>query len=235
LPVADLESVIGQIVGARKRESGVRAVLVAITGIDGSGKGYLAARMLAALQARGIRGGLLGIDGWLNLPNRRFSRDNPAEYFYLHALRFEELFSQLVFPLRDKGSIRLEADFAEETATSYHKHVYEFSGVEVILLEGIYLLKRAFQDYYDTAVWIDCSFDTALERAIAREQEGLAAEETINAYRTIYFPAQEIHFERDHPREAASAIINKRSAPPCLTIQHPAPHSMAWRKPEYVG
>jgi len=28
------------------------------------------------------------------------------------------------------------------------------------------------------------------------------------AYRTIYFPAQLIHFERDRPREAATAIIN---------------------------
>jgi uridine kinase len=206
-PAADLESMIEKIVEARRRASVARAVLVAITGIDGSGKGYLAARMLAALQARGIRGALLGIDGWLNLPNRRFSRDNPAEHFYLHALRFEEMFSQLVFPLREKGSIRLEADYAEETATRYSKHVYEFSGVEVILLEGIYLLKRAFQDYYDMAVWIDCSFDTALERAIARGQEHLAAEATVKEYRTIYFPAQEIHFERDHPRQAASAII----------------------------
>ena len=164
--------------------------------------------MLAALQARGIRGALIGIDGWLNLPNRRFGRDNPAEHFYLHALRFEEMFSQLVFPLREKRSTRLEADYAEETATSYSKYVYEFSGVEVILLEGIYLLKRAFQDYYDMSVWIDCTFDTALERAIARGQEHLAAEAAIRQYRTIYFPAQQIHFERDHPREAASAIIN---------------------------
>lgn len=207
-PLTDLDSVVEQIVEARQRESAERAVLVAITGIDGSGKGYLAARMLAALQARGVRAALLGIDGWLNLPNCRFSRDNPAEHFYRHALRFEEMFSQLVFPLREKRSIRLEADYAEETATSYSKLIYDFSGVEVILLEGIYLLKRAFQDYYDLSVWIDCTFDTALERAIARGQEHLAAEATIKAYRNIYFPAQEIHFERDHPREAASVIIN---------------------------
>jgi uridine kinase len=207
-PVADMESMVGRIVEARDRESAARAVLVAITGIDGSGKGYLAAQMMAALQGRGIHVVLLGIDGWLNLPDRRFSRDNPAEHFYLNALRFEALFSQLVFPLRDRRSIRLEADYAEETATSYRKQLYEFSDVEVILLEGIYLLKRQFQDYYDISVWIDCTFDTALERAIARGQEALAAEETIKAYRTIYFPAQQIHFERDRPRAAAGAIIN---------------------------
>ena len=205
---ADLDDVVGRIIKVRGRESAGRATLIAITGIDGSGKGYLASGMLAALQAKGIHAALLGIDGWLNLPAVRFGQDNSAEHFYLHALRFEEMFSQLVFPLRENRSIRLEADYAEETAASYRKHLYEFSDVEVILLEGIYLLKRPFQGHYDMSVWIDCSFETALERAIERGQEGLAADETVKAYRTIYFPAQAIHFKRDHPREAASTIIN---------------------------
>ncbi len=94
-------------------------------------------------------------------------------------------------------------DYAEETATRYRKHVYEFEDVEVIVLEGIYLIKRALRGHYDLSIWIDCSFETALERAIARGQEGLPVQETIHAYRTIYFPAQEIHFEptsRGRPR-----------------------------------
>ena len=77
----------------------------------------------------------------------------------------------------------------------------------MIVLEGVYLLKRALRAHYDVAGWIDCTFETALERALARGQEGLPADETIAAYRTIYFPAQEIHFARDEPRAAASAVL----------------------------
>jgi hypothetical protein len=58
-------------------------------------------------------------------------------------------------------------------------------------LEGIYLLKRAFQNYYDLSFWIDCSFETALDRAIVRGQEGLSREKALKAYRTIYFPADQ--------------------------------------------
>ena len=76
------------------------------------------------------------------------------------------------------------------------------------MLEGIYLLKRQFQGLYDLSFWIDCSFDTALERAVARAQEGLSREATIAVYRTIYFPAQEIHFQRDDPRAAADGVID---------------------------
>ena len=206
--MSDLQTVVSQILDARRSVPAQRSVLAAITGIDGCGKGYVTARIVNALQAKGIRAAGINIDGWLNLPHKRFTVSNPAEHFYLHALRFEEMFVQLILPLRDQRSLRIEADFAEETATEYRRHLYEFVDIDVIALEGIYLLKRTFLAYYDLSIWIECSFETALERAIARAQEGLPPEDTVRAYRTIYFPAQEIHFQQDNPKAAAMVIIN---------------------------
>jgi uridine kinase len=117
------------------------------------------------------------------------------------------MFSQLVLPLRDQRSISLEADFAEETAHAYHRENYEFHDIDVILLEGIFLLKRQFQSYYDASFWIDCAFETALERALRRSQEGLAPAETVRAYQSIYFPAQRIHIRQDDPMSSATAIV----------------------------
>ncbi len=51
------------------------------------------------------------------------------------------MFAQLILPLRDHRSLRIVADYAEETATEYRRHVYEFEDADVIALEGIYLLK----------------------------------------------------------------------------------------------
>jgi len=189
-----------------------RCALVAITGIDGCGKGYVAAQIVHALQAQGVHTANINVDGWLNLPDRRFDERNPAEHFYQHAIRFEQLFSQLIMPLRDQREVRLEAEYAEETANAYRTHVYEYRDIEVIVLEGIYLLKQAFQRYYDLSVWIKCSFATALERAVARAQEGLPPAATIAAYRRVYFPAQEIHFVRDDPEAAATVCINNDPA-----------------------
>ena len=202
-----IEPLVEQIVAARRRVDPARAVLVALSGIDGSGKGFVAARVVAALERHGLRVAGINIDGWLNLPQVRFSETDPAEHFYRNAIRFDELFAQLVLPLRAQRSLVLDADFAAETATAYVKHRYAFDDVDVIVLEGVYLLKRALRAHYDVAGWIDCTFATALERALARGQEGLPAEETIVAYRKVYFPAQEIHFARDEPRAAASAVL----------------------------
>jgi uridine kinase len=54
---------------------------------------------------------------------------------------------------------------------------------------------------------VECSFETALERALTRGQEGLPPDETIRAYETIYFPAERIHFALDDPKGSADAVI----------------------------
>jgi len=141
----DITAVVERIREARRNAPAPRSLLVAVTGIDGSGKGFVASRIVRELRCGGLQAEPINIDGWLNLPGIRFNDSNPAEHFYEHAIRFEELFTQLVLPLRDARSLRLEADFAEETATEYRRHVYEFTDLDVIVLEGIYLLKAGIR------------------------------------------------------------------------------------------
>ena len=117
------------------------------------------------------------------------------------------MFQQLVLPLKQNRRHRVVVDFAEETGTEYRKQAYEFEGVDIIVLEGIYLLKRAHRAHFDLTFWVDCTFEAALERALQRGQEGLPAAETVRAYETIYFPAQRIHFAKDNPRAAADLIL----------------------------
>ena len=214
--LGDIALAIEAIIDTRRRVPSNRSALVGLSGIDGAGKGYVAAELTARLEARGMRVANINIDGWLSLPSVRISRANPAEHFYAHAIRFGALFDELILPLKARRSIEVVADVAEETATSYRQHTYRFADVDVVILEGIYLFKRELRQHFDLALWVECTFATALERAIARAQEGLPPAETIKAYREIYFPAQRIHFERDNPQAAAAAII--RNDPRLLRV-----------------
>ncbi|ELS03914.1 uridine kinase [Xenococcus sp. PCC 7305] len=206
--MSNLQQIVEIICEVRRRVPTQRSVLVAISGIDGSGKGFIAAQLRDLLKAQRLNCVVINGDGWLNLPEKRFDLHKSPDYFYLNAFRFREMFTQLVLPLREHRSIKIEVDFVEETARDYRKHLYDFKDVDIILLEAIYLLQPTFISYYDLAFWIDCSFETALERALARAQEGLSTAETVKAYQTIYFPAQEIHFQQDNPQSLATIIIN---------------------------
>jgi len=117
------------------------------------------------------------------------------------------MFERVILPLRGTRNVNVESDFTEETATTFRKHRYAFRNIDIVLLEGIFLFKPAYRRHFDLAVWVECSFSTALQRAIKRSQEGLSLEETIKAFETIYFPAQRIHLARDNPRRAADIIL----------------------------
>ncbi len=186
-----------------------------ISGIDASGKGFVTARLAELLARSGLRVANLNVDGWLNLPSVRFGGPDPGRRFHEHALRLDEMFARLVLPLRERRSVELELDYTEETADAYRQHTYQFCDVDVILLEGIFLFKRAYRDHFDLRFWVDCSFETALRRAISRGQEGRAAAETLRAYETIYFPAQRIHFAQDDPSRTADAKLPNDAILPC--------------------
>ena len=205
--MSSIDEVVRKILERRANVPDTRSLLVGVSGIDGCGKGYLAAQLQAHLALHGVIPAILNVDGWLNLPQKRFDQNAPAANFYENAIRLDQFFSQLVLPLRDRRSIHLEADFVEETASNYRRHSYDYDDVSVVLVEGIFLFKPQYRKYFDLTIWIDCSFPTALARAIDRAQEGLSAANTIAAYDTIYFPAQKIHLAHDKPRENADLIL----------------------------
>lgn len=206
--MANTDEAIALIVRERAKVAAQSALLVAVSGIDGSGKGYITEKIVTQLLLQRLRVASINIDGWLHLPEKRFSTEHSAEHFYKHGIRFEEMFGQLVLPLKEMRSHRTLAQLADATnASACREHLYEFEDVDIVILEGIFLLKKAFRAYYDLSLWVDCTFATALERAVQRGQEGLPREETIRDFETIYFPAQRIHIARDDPRTYSTLII----------------------------
>jgi len=202
-----LASIVAEILEARARVPAMRSLLVGISGIDGSGKGFITEKLADALRTKSLNVALISADDWLNLPHVSINRYNYAEHFYEHAIRFDEMFERLIVPLRQNREINITADCADAKATTYREQCYDFRNIDIVLLEGIFLFKLGYRHQFDLGVWIDCSFKCALERAIERGQEGLPPAETIKAFQTIYFPAQRIHLARDNPREGADIVF----------------------------
>jgi len=215
-----IEQSIALIVAKRELVLGSRSVLVGLSGIDGSGKSHLAPQISAGLRRRGFSVAGLAVDDWAAAPEQRFDLHRPAEHFYEHGFRFEEMFRDLVLPLKSRRSRRLEALRSNESQSALHPHVFEFHDVDIILLEGIFLLKRDYREHFDLTIWVDCSFETAMERAVQRGQEGLPPDETVRAYETIFFPAQRVHFARDRPREMPDLVITNDELP-AVALNHP--------------
>lgn len=193
-------------IAARAAHRG-RALLVAMSGIDGSGKSTLAAEAAELLEGRGLRTAPITLDPWHTPWPIRYNADDPGRHFYRHAFRFDELFDRLITPLRRRRSIRLTLDLLRLVDDAWVPHTYDFADVDVIVLEGIFLLRRELRRRYDLAFWVDCSFETALARALARNQEGQSEARLRDDYARIYFAAQRTHIARDTPAARADGVI----------------------------
>lgn len=202
----EIGELASSVVAARREIDASLALLVGISGIDASGKGLVTSKL--AEQLGGLNVAVIGVDRWLNLPHVRFGDADHARHFYGNALRLDDMFERLILPLRYNRSINIMADCAEETADEFRSHNYKFDDIDLILLEGIFLFKKPYVDHIDLTIWVDCSFETALKRAIDRSQEGLSPDETIAAYEKIYFPAQRFHNDLDSPQLSADIIFS---------------------------
>jgi uridine kinase len=186
---------------------GRSALLVGISGIDGSGKGTVTRRLANELVAAGRKVATIDLDSWHHPAAIRFSRDNPGEHFYRHAFRFGELLERLIDPLHQDGSVCLDEPLVDPVTDTWYRKPYDFEGVEVILFEGIFLFARQRRMRFDLSIWVHCPFDVALDRALTRNQEGRPLNDLREDYERIYTPAQRIHLEQDDPEAFADLIF----------------------------
>ena len=199
-----ITDLVDLIANRRPSARGNGALLVAISGIDASGKTTVAGRVAQELGGQGFNVALIGLDPWHQPQTIRLNPTNPAQHFYRHAFRWDEFFDLLVNPLVRDRSVTLTAQLIEVARDSYYAQTYRFRDVDIVILEGIFLLKKEFRRQYDLAFWTECSFETALQRAIRRNQ--VSKQGIIADYESIYFPAQKIHFAKDNPTGFVDAV-----------------------------
>ncbi len=207
LKTTDLDQILTLITETTMPVRGERAALIAISGIDGSGKGTIAAKLTERLRKHGFKVASINLDVWHHPQTVRLNPTNPAEHFYQHAFRWDDLFEQFIEPLQTNRSVRLTTTLIEVAVDHFYTYTYDFQDIDIILLEGIFLFKQALKERYDLRLWIEVSFETALLRAILRNQEGLSEDAIIRDYQTIYFPAQRLHFAKDQPTAGIDALF----------------------------
>ena len=211
--VEDIQSLAGKVVSAFGNHDGRTAFTVAVSGIDGAGKGYITLQLQKALEKKGYKIANINTDPWQNPIAVRLQKENAAANVYENIFRWNDFFEQLILPLKVNKSIYLPTSGILSDADIYYPLTYNYSDVDIILIDGILLLKKEYLVHYDYKVWIECSFETGLRRAIKRNIEKLDVKRLIHDYETFYYAAQSLHFEIDDPKKAADVLYNNDLEP----------------------
>ncbi len=77
---------------------------------------------------------------------------------------------------------------------------------EVVIVEGVRLLRAGLAGFFDLTVWIDCPLELATERGIARDRAGGVDEQSIALWGEVWDPKEREYFAACRPDRRADVL-----------------------------
>jgi uridine kinase len=184
---------------------------VALDGIDAAGKSSMADELATALVEYGRPVVRASVDGFHNPSQVRYRRGefSPQGYYY-DSFNYPALVLNLLDPLRPGGSRRYRtAVFDYQTDTPIQQAVRVAAEETILLCDGIFLLRPELIHYWEVSIFLEVTFENALIRALARNQEEqYTPEALVERYRQRYQPGQQLYLDLCRPGEKADIIVD---------------------------
>jgi uridine kinase len=183
---------------------GSRAV-IAVDGVDGSGKTTFAANLATMLRARPVL--VLHADDFLNPSSERHARGRTSpEGFWLDTYNYEAMFSYALDPLRNEGDGWYRArSYDRRTDRTIEPPAQPAAPDALILVEGMFLHRDELRDRWDLSVFLDVPFSETARRMAERDGSHPDPE---HASMRRYLFGQRIYFARARPWERASIVVD---------------------------
>ena len=177
-------------------------VVIAVDGMDGSGKTHFAADLALALTTAGHPVFQASIDDFYRSRAERHARGaDSAEGYYRDSFDYSTFRRILIEPFRMGGStafVTAAFDFRRDSPIPAKWR----SGPRdaILIVDGIFLNRPELSGLWNYSIWLDVDRDTVEERL--RHRDGAAP------HPERYREGQKMYIAEASPRTAASAIID---------------------------
>jgi len=193
-----------ELIDLHSKKGSNKAKIVAISGIEGGGKRALAESVADKLRTAGLSVAIVHSDDWEACDSIRFNVMNSPQEYYLNAYRLDDMVEELILPLKLFGSVKTSATLENvmEPRTIY----YDLEKIDIILIEGVYLLQSAYLELYDYSIWVKSDFDAAFKRLSSQMNIEQSQEALVNLFEGLIKPAAQYHIYTDDPQGNAKSV-----------------------------
>lgn len=172
-------------------------LLVAIDGLGGAGKSTLAQLLKQQLKAVGWTVAVVKHDDFY-LPSNQ--RENQQVEAINCNFDWERLRDQVLIPLSEKQPTRYQRYDWETDALAEWLTI---PVSDVVIVEGVYTMRRELISLYDLKIWVECPRAIRLARGIARDGEKARA-----IWEHDWMPKEDYYVKTHLPREKADLFVN---------------------------
>lgn len=179
---------------------------VAIDGVDGAGKTFLADELAALLEASGRTTIRASVDGFHNPKAVRYQRGRTSpEGFFEDSYDYAQLKAVLLDPLSPGGSRQYRvAMFDHRADAPVLAGARTASRGDVLLFDGIFVHRPELRRYWDYSIFLDVRFSVSIPRGA---QRGEMSADPAAPDNQRYVRGQELYL-RTEPMRFATLVIN---------------------------
>lgn len=193
---------IHQIQRGYQKHIKTRPYIVALDGLSGAGKTTLVKHLNDNLNNIVI----IHIDDHIVERSKRYNTGH-EEWFEYYQLQWDVQFlkEQLYQKLQQNASLLNLPFYQKEQDTHINKTVH-VSTNNIVIIEGIFLLRDEWRNFYDYIIFLDCPKELRYERVLQRDTYIGDVEARFEKYNNRYWVAEEYYLKMQKPYELAHTI-----------------------------
>lgn len=183
-----------------------RPMLVAIDGVDGSGKTTLADELAAVLGADGRAVTRASVDGFHHPRTFRYAEGRSGETFWSRSYDYQAMTRVLLDPWRGgAGSAYRTAVHDVQTDQPIESPMHRVPPRGVLLVDGIFTQRDELASYWDFTIFLDVPFETSVARMARRDG---SVPDVGDPGQARYIEGQRIYLVGCRPRERADLVVD---------------------------
>ncbi|AIF57138.1 TPA: hypothetical protein QCP22_003503 [Bacillus anthracis] len=176
-----------------------------ILGIDGlsrSGKTTFVTNLKENMKQESIPFHIFHIDNYIVERNKRYDTgfEEWYEYYYLQ-WDIEWLRQKFFRKLQNETKLNLPFYHDETDLCEMKKVQIPIVGVIVIVIEGVFLQRKEWRDFFHYMVYLDCPRETRFLRESEETQKNLSK------FENRYWKAEDYYLEMESPKDRADLVI----------------------------
>jgi uridine kinase len=206
-PVPDRREVIETLAGHIGRLRSPEILRVAIDGVDGAGKTFLADELAGELAKAGRLVIRASVDGFHNPMAVRYRRGrDSAEGFFLDSYDYDQLKAVLLDPLSPGGSGHYRLAVFDHRSDQPVERPDEVAPPgAVLLLDGIFLHRPELRVYWDYSIFLQVAFAVSIPRCA---QRGDGSPDPAAPTNRRYVDGQQLYLRSCDPMSWATTVLN---------------------------